>query len=226
MTLVAEMTWPQMLLGLVLIVICLILMAVILLQRGRGMGLSGAFGGGGGSSAFGAKTGDVFTWITVGVTGAFLFLVIIGNFVFDMSVQAKPRVVETPPVSPTAPTPIDLPPMPSGGGADGGSGNEPGSKKFPIKLEQVPVDPNDPSKGTTFRAVPVEGAPGSPPGSAVPKVIPTPSGASQPSGAAPMPGATPPVAQPKSAPAPSGESKSAEPAKPDAEKPKQPEDGK
>ena len=39
---------------------------VVLVQRGRGGGLSGAFGSGGGSSsAFGTKTGDVFTTVTV-----------------------------------------------------------------------------------------------------------------------------------------------------------------
>ena len=44
------------------------------MQRGRGGGLIGAFGGPGGSSAFGAKTGDVFTVITVIM--AVLFLVV------------------------------------------------------------------------------------------------------------------------------------------------------
>ncbi|WP_419193657.1 preprotein translocase subunit SecG [Kolteria novifilia] len=42
------------------------LILVILVQRGRGGGLAGALGGMGGSSAFGTKSGDVFTWITAG----------------------------------------------------------------------------------------------------------------------------------------------------------------
>jgi preprotein translocase subunit SecG len=60
----------------------LLLMLVILVQRGKGVGLAGAFGGTGGSAAFGAKTGDVLTWVTI--VGAVLLLVItIGlNFVF------------------------------------------------------------------------------------------------------------------------------------------------
>lgn len=45
----------------------LFLMFIILLQRGRGGGLAGALGGAGGQSAFGAKAGDVFTRITVGL---------------------------------------------------------------------------------------------------------------------------------------------------------------
>ena len=57
-------------------------MLVILLQKGRGGGLSGAFGGTGGHSAFGAKTGDVFTWITVGLAAGFVVIACVGNFVF------------------------------------------------------------------------------------------------------------------------------------------------
>ena len=56
------------------LIIAVLLILVILVQRGRGGGLVGAFGGPGGSSAFGAKTGDVFTIITVVM--AVLFLVI------------------------------------------------------------------------------------------------------------------------------------------------------
>jgi preprotein translocase subunit SecG len=67
---------------------CILLMLVILLQKGRGGGLSGAFGGTGGHSAFGAKTGDVFTWITVGLAVAFVVVACIGNFVFEPSATA------------------------------------------------------------------------------------------------------------------------------------------
>ncbi len=41
------------------------MMLLILIQRGRGGGITGALGGPGGQSAFGSKTGDVFTKITV-----------------------------------------------------------------------------------------------------------------------------------------------------------------
>ena len=51
----------------------LFLILLILIQRGRGGGLAGAFGAAGGSSAFGTRTGDVFTKITVGVFAFWIF---------------------------------------------------------------------------------------------------------------------------------------------------------
>ncbi len=70
------------LVGIIFCVVCVLLILIILLQRGRGGGLSGAFGGAGGHTAFGAKTGDVFTWITVGFTVLFILLAVILNYLF------------------------------------------------------------------------------------------------------------------------------------------------
>jgi preprotein translocase subunit SecG len=57
---------------------CLALVFIILIQKGKGGGLSAAFGGAGGAgSLFGAKTGDALTWITIGIAGFFLFLSVI-----------------------------------------------------------------------------------------------------------------------------------------------------
>ena len=78
----AQMAWKHYLVSILFILICLLLMLVILLQKGRGGGLSGAFGGVGGHSAFGAKTGDVFTWITVALAAGFVLVACIGTFVF------------------------------------------------------------------------------------------------------------------------------------------------
>jgi len=56
------------------ILVSVLMILVVLVQRGRGGGVAGAFGGGGGQqSAFGTKTGDVFTTITV-----ILFILFIG----------------------------------------------------------------------------------------------------------------------------------------------------
>jgi preprotein translocase subunit SecG len=54
--------------------VALFLVLVVLIQRGRGGGLAGAFGGGGAQTAFGAKTGDVLTWVTAATFGIFLVL--------------------------------------------------------------------------------------------------------------------------------------------------------
>ena len=55
------------------------LILLVLVQRGRGGGLAGALGGMGGSSAFGAKAGDVFTRITIGVASFWILLCIVAT---------------------------------------------------------------------------------------------------------------------------------------------------
>ncbi len=60
--------------GTLFIIVCMLLIVVVLLQKGRGGGLGAAFGGAGG--AFGTRTGDVFTWVTVVLTGVFLLLAV------------------------------------------------------------------------------------------------------------------------------------------------------
>lgn len=99
----ANISWLQLLLALLTILLCIVLMGVILLQKGRGGGLSGAFGGGGGSSAFGSKTGDVLTWFTVALAGGFLLLTVVGNYAFDKSVDEAPQVSAPPGANPNAP---------------------------------------------------------------------------------------------------------------------------
>ncbi|MDY6913898.1 MAG: preprotein translocase subunit SecG, partial [Planctomycetota bacterium] len=73
------------------IVICLLLIMVILLQKGRGGGLGAMFGGAG-SSAFGTRTGDVFTWVTVVLTAMFLLMAIGTTLIF----RPKPQTVDVP----------------------------------------------------------------------------------------------------------------------------------
>ena len=68
-------------LGTLFCVVCVLLILIVLLQKGRGGGLGAAFGGAG-SSAFGTRTGDVFTWVTIVLTGLFLVLAISAVKVF------------------------------------------------------------------------------------------------------------------------------------------------
>jgi preprotein translocase subunit SecG len=55
----------------------LFLIVLVLIQRGKGGGLSGAFGGMGGQSAFGTKAGDLFTRITIGVAAFWIILCVV-----------------------------------------------------------------------------------------------------------------------------------------------------
>ncbi len=64
----------------VLFVLCaVVLILVILVQKGRGGGLSAAFGGGMAGGLLGSKTGDFLTWVTIVLVAVFLFLAVVMN---------------------------------------------------------------------------------------------------------------------------------------------------
>ena len=93
--------------GVLFCIVCVLLILIVLLQRGRGGGLAGAFGGAGGHTAFGAKSGDVFTWVTVAFTAIFLILSVVLVFIFvpqhyeGVSVdQSRPPVKAAPATQP------------------------------------------------------------------------------------------------------------------------------
>lgn len=65
------------LLNIVLLVLSFVFILLVLIQRGKGGGLSGAFGGAGGSSAFGSRAGDAFTKVTIGFAAVWMFLIMI-----------------------------------------------------------------------------------------------------------------------------------------------------
>ena len=95
-------------LGTLFVVICILLIVVVLLQKGRGGGLTAMLGGAG-TSAFGTKTGDVFTWVTIILTALFLIVAIGLCFACRPEVQyvAKPGFL--PPGGPiTGPTKVTL----------------------------------------------------------------------------------------------------------------------
>ncbi len=63
------------------VLVSIVLILVILLQKGRGGGLSAAFGGGMSGGLPGSKTGDFLTWVTIVLVAVFLTLaVIMGRF--------------------------------------------------------------------------------------------------------------------------------------------------
>lgn len=113
-------------------VLAILLMIVILLQRGKGVGLAGAFGGTGGATAFGAKTGDILTWVTIVGAVMLLTLTVVLNFVFQ---ETGPGLSQ--PVAPLAP-----PPGPVEGAPPGGTGRIDDPLWSPFCLEDVaPVKP-------------------------------------------------------------------------------------
>jgi preprotein translocase subunit SecG len=84
------------------VIICIFLILLVLIQKGRGGGLSGAFGGSGGNTAFGTKTGDVLTWATSIVFAIFIFLAVAMNLSAEYDRKhSAPAVVPT--AVPTAP---------------------------------------------------------------------------------------------------------------------------
>jgi preprotein translocase subunit SecG len=117
-----------------LVIVSLLLIGLILLQKNRGSGLSGAFGGVGGHTAFGTKTGDFLTWVTVGLTAVFLLLSIVGNYVFEPTKFAPAPAT---PVSPGIPDSGAPPvPMPSP------SPNTPtGATPSPPPVQPVQINP-------------------------------------------------------------------------------------
>lgn len=77
--------WNQYVIGVLMVlflVICALVILTILVQRPQGGGLAGAFGGGSGSgqTAFGTKTGDALTLLTIGMFVVYLLAAILLNY--------------------------------------------------------------------------------------------------------------------------------------------------
>lgn len=91
------LTVTQSLLTFLFVVVCVLLILLILIQKGRGGGLSGAFGGVGSYSPFGTKTGDALTWATVILTGMYLLIAVLANYAYrPVSLSSLGSAVTTP----------------------------------------------------------------------------------------------------------------------------------
>jgi len=93
------------------VICCVALILIILIQKGRGGGLSAAFGGGMAGGILGSKTGDFLTWVTIVLVGVFLTLaVVMAKFykptepTAGVSSQGQPDRQELP-ISPEQPAP-------------------------------------------------------------------------------------------------------------------------
>ena len=99
----------------------LALILIILVQKGKGGGLSGAFGGGMASGILGSKTGDFLTWVTIVLVGVFLTLAVVMAKYYkpsdELGGDTTTETTSSPqlPPSPEFPSPIDETETPPGG---------------------------------------------------------------------------------------------------------------
>ncbi len=114
LTLVAKVPFIMNVVMVVWVFVAIALILIILIQKGKGGGLSGAFGGLGAGGLLGTKTGDFLTWVTICFVVAFLGLAVV------MVKYYKP----------SESTGLDVPPptMPLGGapGTEAGAGSPEG----------------------------------------------------------------------------------------------------
>lgn len=131
---------------------CVLLVLIILVQKGRGGGLSAAFGGGMASGILGSKTGDFLTWVTIVAVSVFLTLAVVlakfykpsaptGNYDAKPQSQqepsagsqqapaadATPQAQKEPSASAEPPAPVDAAPNATGGANSSAEVNQPGS---------------------------------------------------------------------------------------------------
>ena len=98
---------------------CIALILIILVQKGKGGGLSSAFGGGMSGGVLGSKTGDFLTWVTISLVAFFLLLAVVMAKFYKPSVddiggdtaQTAPLDVNAEPG--TAPAPLDTNAVPA-----------------------------------------------------------------------------------------------------------------
>jgi preprotein translocase subunit SecG len=136
------------LVAILFIIISVVLILLILIQKGRGGGLSAAFGGGMASGLLGSKTGDFLTWATITVVSVFLVLaVVLARFY-------RPAIGEYGGAQPRTSQP-----------APGGTTGQP-SGEIPQPAPRAPAPPEQPSSAETGAAAPQPQPPAAQPGGA------------------------------------------------------------
>jgi len=82
-----------------------ILTFIVLIQKGKGGGLSSAFGGIG-NSLLGTKTGDFLTWVTICIVAVWLLLSVVTAKWLRPQVSEYLQSEQTPATPVTAPAPV------------------------------------------------------------------------------------------------------------------------
>jgi preprotein translocase subunit SecG len=108
------------LVAILFVLVSVVLVLLILVQKGRGGGLSAAFGGGMASGLLGSKTGDFLTWATITVVTVFLVLAVLLAKYYRPSVGAEysapaPSARTSQPADTGAAAPQAQPPAPQPG---------------------------------------------------------------------------------------------------------------
>lgn len=127
------------------VLVSVVLILVILVQKGRGGGLSGAFGGGMASGLLGSKTGDFLTWVTIGLVAVFLGLAVLMARYYRPSVSEYGA--ETPaPAGQSAPATTDQP-APAGTEQPAPAAEPPAAQPQPAQPGAADAGAAQPSQG-------------------------------------------------------------------------------
>ncbi|MBJ7303464.1 MAG: preprotein translocase subunit SecG [Gemmataceae bacterium] len=138
----AMLEWFPPVLNILIWLVSVFLILLILIQKGKGGGLAGAFGGPGGQSAFGSKTADAFTKITLYVAGIWVAMIVI------MIWLVQPKIVNS---SPTDISQISKEGMPAEGAPV-----DPTPKAEPESKDTPKTEPKDDKKEPVKDAPKVE----------------------------------------------------------------------
>jgi len=113
------------------VICCITLILIILIQKGRGGGLSGAFGGAMASGILGSKTGDFLTWVTIVLVGVFLLLAVVMAKFYKPSAASDydviPQTQQQPLETTEQPEPSEIPEETTGQTGTGADINLPDS---------------------------------------------------------------------------------------------------
>ncbi len=113
------------------VICCITLILIILIQKGRGGGLSGAFGGGMAGGILGSKTGDFLTWVTITLVGVFLLLAVVMAKFYKPSAASDydviPQTQQQPLETTEQPEPSEIPEETTGQTGTGADINLPDS---------------------------------------------------------------------------------------------------
>ncbi len=142
----------------VFLAISVFMILTVLIQRPQGGGLVGAFGSGGGSgqTAFGAKTGDALTILTIAIFVVYILVAVLLNYMVrppEAAVipTAGPGPAETtsvpvqPPTGASGGVPINVQPLSPDAAPD--QTPAPAEGAAPAGESAPPTEPQSPSRG-------------------------------------------------------------------------------